>query len=184
MKRLFLTAAAVAVLGCGLIACQSATPFQAATPGGHGYSDFRIDAMHWRVTFSGNSLTSRETVEKYLLYRAAQLTTENGFDWFETTDRNTQRNTHYVGTSAYWSTWGSRWSPNWGFGGPWGWRRSGAWGPGPGWPNNIDVRQVNRYEASAEIVMGKGPPPSDRRVFDARQVLENLGPSVEKPAES
>jgi hypothetical protein len=179
-----MTAAAVVALGCGLPACQSATPFQAATPGGHGYSNVRIDAMRWRVAFSGNSLTSRETVERYLLYRAAQLTTEQGFDWFEPTERNTERNTRYVGTSTYWSTWGSRWNPQWGFGGPWGWRRHGPWGPGPGWPNDIDVRQVNRYEASTEIVMGKGPPPAGRPVIDARQALDNLGPSVAKPDES
>src|SRR5262249_35665385 len=63
MKRIFIITAAVVALGCGLAACESPTPFQAATPGGHGYSDFRIDAMRWRVNFSGNSLTSRETVE-------------------------------------------------------------------------------------------------------------------------
>jgi hypothetical protein len=184
MRRFFVTAAAIAALGWGVAACQSATPFQAATPGGHGYSEFRIDATRWRVTFSGNSLTSRETVEKYLLYRAAQLTTEQGFDWFEPTDRRTERNTRYVGTSTYWSTWGSQWNPHWGFGGPWGWRRRDFWGPGPGWPNDIDIRQVNRYEASTEIVMGKGPRPPGQQAIDAHQVLENLGPSVAKPAES
>jgi hypothetical protein len=184
MRRFFTTAAAVAALGCGLAACQSATPFQAAAPGGHGYSETRIEAARWRVSFSGNSLTSRETVEKYLLYRAAQLTAEQGFDWFEPTERNTERNTRYVGTSTYWSTWGSRWNPNWGFGGPWGWRRRDFWGPGPGWPSDIDVRQVNRYEASTEIVMGKGPRPPGPQAFDAHQVLANLGPLIAKPGAS
>ena len=36
-------------------------------------------------------MTSRETVETYLLYRAAQLTVERGFDWFEMADRNTEK---------------------------------------------------------------------------------------------
>ena len=189
MKRILLAAAAVAAIGCGLAGCETATPYQPAPPGtagneGYGYSDFKIDATHWRVSFAGNSLTSRETVEKYLLYRAAQLTTEQGFDWFEPTDRRTERNTRYVGTSTYWSTWGSRWDPHWGFGGPWGWRQRDFWGPGPGWPSDINVRQVNRYEASTEIMMGKGPSPSGPEAFDAHQVLANLGPLVAKPSES
>jgi hypothetical protein len=185
MKRLVLTAAAIAALGCGLAACESETPFQRAGPGvnSFGYSDFRIDATRWRVSFAGNSLTSRETVEKYLLYRAAQLTIEQGFDWFEPTERNTERTTNFVGTTdPYWSTWGSRWSPYWGFGGPWGWRGRGYWGPGPGWPGDIDIRQVNRYEATAEIELGRGTPPA--RSMDAHQVIENLGPSVIKPPQS
>ena len=182
MKRSLLIAAAAAVLGLGLSACETATPYQPAAaghPGGFGYSDYRIDAAHWRVTFSGNSLTSRETVEKYLLYRAAQLTTEQGFDWFEPTERHTERNTSYYGSDPYLAAYGWGWHPYWGFGGPWGWRRWGPWGPG--WPGDLDIQQVNRYEASAEIVMGKGPPPTGRRVFDAREVQQNLGPSLAKP---
>ena len=45
----------------------------------------------------------------------------------------------------------------------------------------IDVRQVNRYEASAEIAVGKGPAPEGRRVFKAQEVLANLGPSIQRP---
>jgi hypothetical protein len=184
MKRLFLTAATIAALS--LAACETATPYQPAPPGrdAYGYSDYKVDASHWRVSFSGNSLTSRETVEKYLLYRAAQLTVEQGYDWFQPTQRNTERNTSYYGNDPYWSTWGWGWRPYWGFGGPWGWRSWGFWGAGPYWPGDLDIQQVNRYEASAEIVMGKGPAPSDHRVFDAHQVMQNLGPQVVKPPQS
>ena len=69
MTRFLLTAAAIAALGCGLAGCETATPYQPATggqAGAYGYSDYRVDADHFRVSFSGNSLTSRETVEKYL----------------------------------------------------------------------------------------------------------------------
>ena len=188
MKRALLTAALAAAIAGGLAACVTETPYQPAPPGhasgGFGYRDSKIDSAHWRVAFSGNSFTSRETVEKYLLYRAAQLTLEQGSDWFETTDRHTDRNTSYVGTDPYWASYGWGWHPYWGFGGPWGFRRWGPWGAGPSWPNDLDIQQVSRFEASAEIVMGKGPPPTGQRVFDAHEVEKNLGPSVVKPPQS
>ena len=77
MRRMLLALGACAIVG--LAACQTATPSQPAAPGGRyspGFSEFRIDESHWRVTFKGNSLTSRETVEKYLLYRSAELTAQ------------------------------------------------------------------------------------------------------------
>ena len=40
---------------------------------------------------------------------------------------------------------------------------------------------VERYEASAEIVIGKGRKPDNVRAFNAREVLENLGTSIAPP---
>ena len=190
MKRLLLAAAA-ATLGLGLAACETATPYQPAPPGptsaSYGYRDYRIDSTHWRVGFAGNSLTSRETVEKFLLYRAAELTTEQGYDWFQTTDRHTERNTSYYGGadpyygSAFWGTYGWGWRPSWRYGGAFGWRSWDPWGGGPFWANQIDIEQVDRYEASAEIVVGRGPAPEGQRVFNAREVVANLGPSIQRP---
>ena len=38
---------------------------------------------------------------------------------------------------------------------------------------------MDRYEASAEIVMGRGPKPAgDPNTFDAREVIDNIGPRV------
>ena len=37
--------------------------------------------------------------------------------------------------------------------------------------------------ATADVVMGRGPRPADNpRVFDAREVMANLGPSIQRPA--
>jgi hypothetical protein len=182
MRRFLFAAGAVAV-GLSLVACATPTPYQAAAPGpsvsGYGYSDTKIDDTHWRVTFSGNSLTSRETVEKYLLYRAAELTRQQGFDWFQATDRATDKQTSFYGGDPYYG-WGPGWRPYWGFGGPWGWRTWGPWG-GPGWPGGFDMQQVDRFEASAEIDMGHGPTPEGRRAFNAAEVIQNLGPSITRP---
>ena len=58
-----------------LVACATATPYQPIGAGGAsgGFSEQRIEANRYRVTFAGNSLTSRERVENYLLFRAAEL---------------------------------------------------------------------------------------------------------------
>jgi hypothetical protein len=178
MKRILIAAAATLALS----ACATATPYQPAKPGssyGNGYSDYRVEDGRWRVSFAGNSVTSRETVEKYLLYRAAELTVQQGYDWFDTVHRNTERDTSYYGTAdPWWGAWGPYWGPSWRYWGPRGWGPWGPWGP-----TSYDVQQVNRYEATAEILMHKGPRPTDNpRAFDAREVMSNLGPQVVRPA--
>ncbi len=195
MKRALLTAALAAAIAGGLAACVTETPYQPAPPGhaggGFGYRDSKIDSTHWRVAFSGNSFTSRETVEKYLLYRAAELTLEQGGDWFQTADRHTDAKTSYYGDpdpfyhSPFWNSYGWGWRPSWryygGFGGGFGWRRWDPWFGDPFWADRVDIQQVQSFEASSEIVVGKGPAPGGERVFDAHEVVKNLGPSVVKP---
>lgn len=187
MKRAWLTAAAaLSLTALPLAACETATPYQPANApsdqASGGYSDQRIEPGRWRVSFSGNDLTSRDTVEKYLLFRAAQLTLSRGYDWFETADRHTERKSDYIGDAG----WGGYWGPQWGLYSPaWGWGY-GYWG-GPGWagwegPAPVDIQQVSRYRASAEIVMGHGPKPAnDLRAFDAHAVVQNLQASIKYP---
>jgi len=162
-----------------LAGCETATPYQPVgarnLEAGGGYSDQQIEANRWRVTFSGNALTSRDTVERYLLYRSAELTVQQGFDWFAANDRNTDKATQtYV--DPYF---GAYWGPRWGF-----YRRGYGWGYGrwgdPYWGAPLDVDQTSEFKASAEIVMGKGPKPADRSAFDARSVIEHLGPTIQR----
>jgi len=134
------------------------------------------------VTFAGNSLTSRETVERYLLYRAAELTVSQGADWFSLVERQTDRKTRtYVEPDPY-GRYGY-WRPAWRYYGPrWGWRAWDPWYGDPFWAERVDVRTVERFEASAEILLGKGPKPAgDPRAFDARDVMANLGPTIVRP---
>jgi hypothetical protein len=90
---------AVVIAFAGLLAaCVTATPYQPAPPRGFGYSEERLDQNKYRVTFRGNSLTKRETVEDYLLYRAAELTLQNGYSHFLIIGRDTEAKTRY----RYW----------------------------------------------------------------------------------
>jgi hypothetical protein len=185
MKRTFLILTAVCALGA-LAACETATPYQPIAKGNAqsgGYIEAKIEDNRWRVTFRGNSLTSRETVENYLLYRAAELTAAQGFDWFTTADRATDTHTDTYVTPDPWG-YGYGWRPYWRFYGP-GWR--GRWG-GPFWGDPWDgwgpaeVETSQSYETSAEIVMGHGAKPAgDRHAFDAHEVIANLGPHIVRP---
>lgn len=171
-------------------ACTTATPYQPlGAPGNRvsgGFSEHQIEQNRFLVTFAGNDMTSRRTVETYLLFRAAQLTTQQGYDWFVTADRETNRQSNtYVDRpfGGPWGGWGGMWGPRWRYyGRGFGWRSWDPWIGDPFWGDTMDVRTVERYEASAEIVMGRGPKPTDNvRAFDARDVMNRLGPSIILP---
>jgi hypothetical protein len=177
----------VAAGSLALGSCMTATPYQPATGSGSyrtGYADERIEGDRFRVSFAGNSLTSRETVERYLLYRAAELSLQNGFDHFILVERDTEKRTSTYATPGLRRSgpWGF-WSPYWRYSrGRFGWR---SWNPfydDPFWDRDVDIRTVDRYEAIAEIVAGKGPKPATNlRAFDAREVVERLGPTIQMP---
>ena len=162
-----------------------------------GFTDHQIATNRFVVTFAGNSVTTRERVERYLLFRAAELTVQNGADYFSFVDRDTERKTDtyvdnfgsgfgyggygYGGFGGGFGYWGG---PRWryarsGFGfGPWG-----GYGYDPFF-NDYQVRQIDRYEASAEIITGRGAKPAnDRFAFDARDVINRLGPTIEYPGD-
>lgn len=182
--------ASIALAGL-VAACTTATPYQPNIAGqkvSGGFSEMRVEENRYRVTFSGNSLTSRQTVEGYLLYRAAELTVEQGFDWFAIVDRNTDvdRRT-YVDSDPFFSPWYGPgygyWRPSWRYyGGGYGWRGWDPYWGSPFWGDSIDVRTVTKFEASAEVIMHRGAKPADDpRAFDARAVVTNLGPRILRP---
>jgi hypothetical protein len=188
------TTAAIAtalLLGTGLAACVSPTPYQpnvrgSATSG--GYSEIRLEPNRWRVNFAGNSMTSRETVEGYLLFRAAELTLQNGDDWFEIVDRNTDTKTRtYVEPDPLYHPWYGPgfgyWRPSWRYRGRgFGWRTWDPWFGDPFWADRYDVQTIQNYEASAEILTHKGAKPAGNpRAFDAHAVTESLRPRIQYP---
>ena len=175
----------------GLAACATPTPYQPNVPGqstSGGFSEIRLEPDRWRVTLAGNSLTSRETVEGYLLYRAAELTVAQGYDTFTIVDRHTDKNSQtYVEPDPLYNPWyGPRfgyWRPSWRYyGHGFGWR---SWDPfwgDPFWADRYDVRTVDKFEASAEVAMTHGPKnAADPRSFDARAVMDNLSPRIQRP---
>jgi hypothetical protein len=187
---------AALALAALLTACATATPYQPNVAGQKapgGFSDRRLESDRYQVNFAGNSMTSRETVERYLLYRAAEVTVQAGYDWFETADRRTDRTARAV-IDNYGPGWGGY---GYGYGGyPYGyWRPAwrgyyggyGGWGPwgDPFFGGSAEVRTIEKFQASAEILLHKGPKPAgDPRAYDAREIMTNLGPTILRPVAS
>jgi len=172
MLRVFF-AAGVTLL---LAACATSTPYGPATGNNpYGFSDQKIEDNRYRIVFRGNSSTTRETVETFLLYRAAELTVESGFDYFIVSEQDTEANKRYSASPnpAFYGRY------NYGFGGPfccafpyyaygWGWGSPYDYG-------GYDAREITRYTAIAFVTMHKGPKPADNpQAFDARSVMDNL----------
>ncbi|GGD14330.1 CC0125/CC1285 family lipoprotein [Aquisalinus flavus] len=154
----------LAVLG----ACASSTPYGPTAEGnGYGFSEQQIESNRYRVTFRGNSLTSREQVENYLLYRAAELTLMNGYDYFTMVKDDTEKSTSYrsIGGPDYAYYGRGRPFPYYGYGFGWG-------------PSDFDVRETTRYSAIAYILLGKGTKPNDPASYNAAEVQQNLRPTV------
>ncbi|MEO1552981.1 MAG: hypothetical protein AAFR82_03535 [Pseudomonadota bacterium] len=187
--------AALAFLG----ACATATPYQAALDGQKGYENQRIESDRWNISFAGNSLTDRQTVETYLLYRAAELTDMEGYDFFRVVQRETDEDRRLISSgfggydpfyssfycsyrfygrhgrlAGYPRSWRSRYALRRGFRDPFGYRD-------PFWNDPWDVREVVRYEATSEIIMGKGETPEDPSFFNADEVLMNLSGRIVRP---
>jgi hypothetical protein len=191
LKKIVLVGALA--MTAGLAACATPTPYQPKAVSGSttgGFSELRLEADRYRVAFNGNSLTSRETVERYLLYRAAELTIQQGYDWFETADRRTDRTARTVVDADPFARPGfgygypyGYWRPSWRYAGPgYGWR---SWDPfwgDPFFTDRAQVRTIERFEAGAEIVMHKGKKPEgDPRAYDAREIMANLASSIQRP---
>ena len=183
-------------------ACASSTPYQPVADGKYGFDQQQIEDDRWTVSFAGNSLTDRQKVETYLLYRAAELTQQQGFDHFRVADSDTNADRRLLASpSTFYDPFYSGFACHYRYYGARGrlyprsyytsrHRRSafhrtrfGYYDPyydgfGPG---AYDYREVTRYDASAEIIMGIGQKPDDPAFFDATQVLKNLAGTIERP---
>jgi hypothetical protein len=171
MRHRALPAAALCA-ALGVAACETApTPYQPATTSEGGYTSLRIEADRYRINFRGNTSTSKTAVESYMLLRAAELTLENGYDSFTVAHRETDKDTTIRSYGGYYGYYGPPYYPYYGWGPYWG-----AWG-GP------DYRTRTSYEASMEIIMGRGARGDDPDTFDAREVSQNLAGLIARPVQ-
>ena len=158
----------------GLAACATPTPFEPADSAGYGFADQRIEKNRYRVSFRGNSLTTKEQVETALLLRAAQVTLENGYDHFVIVSDDTETETRTRVTNlgpryGFYPYYGFGAFPYYAVGYPWG----------PGFNDDVTIRESQRYTAVAYIVMGFGAKPQDNlAAYDAREVQKNLEAAV------
>ena len=165
-----------------LSACATQSPYQPAEKrGAEGYTETKLTDNRYRVTFTGNASTPSETVKDYALLRAAEVTLQNGYDWFRLVNSDIDkkvRSTTSVGsdfdvpgqTTVY--------------------QRCGllscstAVSSSPGFSPGFDVATTNTstaYSSALEIVMGKKPMPASVESYDARNLASTLRRLMNKP---
>ncbi len=170
MRTGYLRHTALALIVLTAAACQTPTPYgPAASPNGDGYTTQQIESNRFRVSFKGNSVTNRQTVDTYMLYRAAEVTLQNAGDYFVVVNKDVDKNTAYENYGD---------DLAWGWGGGWGWRH-GGWG-GPGFGGGIDyTRPISNYDAIADVVTYRGTKPAgNANAYDAREVMNAIGPTI------
>ena len=164
MKRLVLPV--ILAAGLGLSACASLSPYGAQQgPRGQGYSEQRIESNRFRVTYNG--VGAPGPVADYALLRAAELTTAQGYDWFEVTQRWTDGRPDSAG--------GVRPSLGIGYGG--GSYRGGGYrysSSGVGVGLGLNFSGPSPTSTSLEVVMGRGARPDRPEAYDARGVQDAL----------
>jgi hypothetical protein len=156
------------LVACLLAGCMTPSPYAPRTEGQRtGYTDRALTQNRYRVTFTGNTATPRDTVESYLLLRAAEVTRAAGYSAFMFDTRNTQANRSYE-TVPYGPP-----DPFWG-------RRRGYWGGwGFAYDPMADVVVRTNYEAYAEIVLLTSEQAAkEPRAVNAADVISHIGPDA------
>lgn len=173
-----------------LAACMSPTYYAPASDG-EGYTDQQIADGRYRISFAGNSITSRNVVDNYMLYRAAEITLASGNDYFVLLDHDVERDVTYrsyvdVPPGPYFD------GPY--FYGPYFWpdplwhRHGFFYGYDPYYDPYYDgfaevtSQPIEKYRAYATIAVHSGErPKDDANAYDARDVVKRLGGTVLRP---
>jgi hypothetical protein len=157
---LFLIAAA------SLTACATAPPpfAAAASQASAGYSETQIESNRYFVTFRAPNGAEPGVLEDYALLRAADLTLQNGRDWFWVDRRNVEAFD------------GNGYGPSVGVGvggGSWGGHSGTSVGVGFHFPLG-GQSGARASAATLEIRFGEGPKPDDANAYDAHATSQNL----------
>ena len=158
--------ALIAAASLALTGCMTLAPYGPQTAqSGQGYSEYRIESQRWRVTYDG--VGAPGPVADMALLRAADLTVEQGYDWFEVTQRMVDGRPDSAG--------GFRPSLGVGYGsgrydGRYGRYSSSGVGVGVG----LNFQGPSPTSTTLEIIMGRGETPGRAEAYDARGVQQSL----------
>ncbi|MGI9451465.1 MAG: CC0125/CC1285 family lipoprotein [Geminicoccaceae bacterium] len=151
-----------AVLG----ACAKPTVYKpAGHEGANGYAEREIGADQYRISFAGNGLTTRKTVDLYLLYRAAELTQEKGFDYFIVGQRQDFIDPQGIGGRQSQISFARRQELL----------------IGSGIRARFGEEVVDQYGAEIDILMQKGEKPDSPNVYKAIDVIEESEGAIIRP---
>jgi hypothetical protein len=181
-------------IGCGIVACVALAAAQElphppmVPPADPGVFTVKPSGPNtFKLVVTGHTFTSRAQIEKYLAYRAARHTVEQGGTWF-TLNEGRGKGETAVPASAR-DPEGPRYSFRMKYFRPvWRYKTSGStewtrWSPFSGEPFiSADPKTITDFEASAEIVVRKGPmDDADPLAFEAWALSDLLVNQVSPP---
>jgi hypothetical protein len=163
-----------AVVSMLIVGCSSSTVYQPAEKrGGYGYTETELSSDRYRVTFTGNSITDKETVNDYAMLRASELTLQNGYNWFQIVNRDIEGKSRTTNSVSAINDFGGRTSV---------YQRCGMISC-----DTVVYQQPSRlsggvsssatrtnYQASLEIKVGKFPMPDDVEAYNAQDMASTL----------
>lgn len=76
------------IIAITLSACSSQPDYRKAEGSGYGYQETKVSETDYRVSFKARGSDSTKAMD-YALLRAAEITIEQGYDWFVVTHRET-----------------------------------------------------------------------------------------------
>ena len=177
-RRAAAAAAAILMLsGCAAAIATRPAYRPQASDHDTGYADEQITATRYRVSFSGDTDTTRAQVEDYLLRRAAEITVRAGYDYFVLDNRSTESDTNFYRTT-------DSWDPMNGLAFGLGRRYPGrsehfAKGSIPAFWSEKEAVPITHYTARSEIVMlTPDQVGTHLGALAAREILRNLAPEA------
>lgn len=174
MKKIVFLLCSIIIFPVLLSACASPSNnsvYKPAKNSGFGYKETLLGPNNYRVEFKSSG--SAKKTQDYALLRAAELTTEHGYDWFVVTKRDIDTNNEKksIGPDL-----GSRQivERNCGLLGCTNTVTSGRVQTMPDIDMGIDENPFPEVKVILEINFGKGVRPSTKNTYDALETKENL----------
>jgi hypothetical protein len=118
-----------------------------------GYSETQIQKDVFQVSYKCNDATTYDAMKGLLAYRCAEITLQNGYDYFVVIEEKD------ITTEDFWGM------------APGGRRRYDA-----------SLQTVNAPGATVLIKLKHGKKPEENmKAFDAREILTHVGPKIKQP---
>jgi hypothetical protein len=160
MIRSLIVVAAIALTAC---ATTPPTYGPATAAGGAGYSELQVESNRYFVTYRAPASADATLLQDYALLRAAELTLQNGREWFWVDRRTLDEQPGRSGPSMSVGVGG----------GSWGSRSGASVGVGVNFPIGGGGGARAR-SATLEIRFGEGAKPDDPNAYDARAISTNI----------
>jgi hypothetical protein len=143
--------------------------------GAYGYSEMPMDSTTYQVTYTGDQTTPADVVDRYALFRSAELTVAKGFNYFIVMDGSANANitsTTIPGMESHNTTIEHHVDP-----------QTGQMIPVAVTTTSQDysTSTSTTHTVTKTIRMFKGERPGDNaHAFDAKSMISVMGPSVQR----